>query len=1084
LGQESVIHFGHLTIDDGLSDNTVYAVVQDGVGFLWFGTQNGLNRYDGYTVTVFRHDPYNPNSISNDNAGNLFVDRAGVLWIGTWGGGLDRYDPKSGQFTNYRNDPANPASLSHNRVQTIYQDRAGLIWVGTSGGGLNRLDPSSGQVKVYRHQPDNPASLSNDRIWRLAEDGQGQLWIATSEGLSRFDPASETFTTYHTDPANPASLRDNLIRVVYTDRAGTLWVGTEKGLHRYRPASDDFEVYQNKPADPYSLNDDIINAVLEDSAGRFWVGTRSGGLNLLNRATGRFTHLRNNPLDPNSLSYDDIRWIHEDKAGVIWLGTRGGGVNKLVPTSGRFRHFGSTPNNPNSLSSNDVRAIYQDAANLLWIGLKGGGLNQYDPASGQFTVYMPEADNPNSLSHPDVYAIHQDRSGFFWLGTAGGGLNRFDPHTGQFSHYQNDPNDPATLSSNDVNTVFEDQSGSLWIGTKGGGLNRFDSASGQFTVYRHNPNDPASLSNDDVYALHQDKSGSLWVGTYGGGLNRFNSATGQFSHYPYEPENPSSLSDNNIYAIHEDRNGSFWLATANGGLNRFDPATGQATRFTQQEGLVSDVIYSIQEDKDGHLWLSTNKGLTHFDSASGAVINYDASDGLERVIYHEGASFKGRDGALYFGGINGLTKFSPDNLPQNSYVPPVVLTRFSLFNQPVQLGQPIDQVSQLHLNYGDDVLSFSFAALDYTAPAKNRYTYMLEGFDRDWNRVNGPPFVTYTNLDPGQYTLRIQGSNNAGVWNEAGLAVAISVTPPFWETWWFRTLGALGTLALGLSVYRLRVQAIESQRQRLQVQVTERTAALTQANQELHQLTDRLQSELALAQKIQRSLLPPPRPDWAGPEVICYSRPALEVGGDFYSYYSFNSDGAEPPRFGVVVGDVSGKGMPAALLMAVSLGSLQSMVGQDPAPAELLSRLDDTLRPYTHTTNQNCAVCYAELAGCQLSVINAGSIAPLVKRANGSVFWIDATGLPLGVAVERPRHFRVASLTLTPGDLIILVSDGIIEAMNEQKALFGFDRMEQTVAAGPTGSAAAMLDHLRMAIEHFTNGHEPHDDLTILAIQV
>ncbi len=1073
--QEPVTQFEHITLDQGLSDNTVYSIIQDQNGFLWFGTQNGLNKFDGYEITVFRHDPFDANSVSNDNAGNLFIDRLGIIWIGTWGGGLDSYNPRTGQFTHYTNDPDKPNSLSYDRVQTIFEDQSGMLWVGTAGGGLNKFDRETEIFTSYKHNPADPNSLSNDRIWRIAEDNQGKLWIATSDGLNQLDPQTEQFTHFYHDPNQPRSLSHNLIRTLYVDKSDALWVGTEEGLNKFIPESNDFDVFLNDPADPRSLGDNIINVIFEDSAGNLWIGTRSNGINRLDRQTGTFTRYVNDPIDPNSLSYDDIRSIYEDESGVLWFATRGGGVNKFLPTSDKFTLFTNHPNNPNSLNNNDVRSVYHDETGVIWIGTKGGGLNRFDPQTGEFTSYQ----GGDTLSSDDVYAIHKDKPGIFWLGMSGGGLVRFDPKSEGFTHFQHDPSNPNSLSSDDVYAIYEDRTGNFWIGTKGGGLNKFNRDTGQFIRYQHDPSNPNSLSNDDVYAIQEDQAGNLFVGTYGGGLNVFNPDSGQFSVYQYDPENAGTLSDNSIFNIFEDKTGTIWISTANGGLNRFDPETDQFIRYTQEAGLASDVVYGIVEDDEGNLWLSTNKGISKFDPKTNNFINYDASDGLERILYQQSGYHKSEDGELFFGGINGLIKFDPAKVKNNAHIPPIVLTGFSKLNEEIDFGQPIHEIDTIELSYEDDVFSFEFAALDYNNPDKNQYAYKLEGFDDDWIPAGSRTFATYTNIDPGRYTFRVKGTNNAGVWNEEGAFINIVITPPFWETWWFRTIVIATVLGLTFVGYKVRIKTMEAHRKNLEKQVQQRTVDLSEANSQLQDLTDRLQDEVALAQKIQQSLLPPPQPDWSGPNVVFYSRSAHEVGGDFYMYHAFSNE-----RFALFVGDVSGKGMPAALLMAVSIGSLQSIMDQSPEPKELLERLNQTLVPYNKTTKQNCALCYAEINNCTLRVVNAGGITPIVRHVDGTVQWIEVAGLPLGVPLGLESSRQEVMLTLIQGDMVILISDGVVEATSATNGIFGFDRLEHAVVAGPHTSAEAMLAHLQERVSDFLDQDEPHDDLTIVVLQI
>ncbi|MFN8456714.1 MAG: two-component regulator propeller domain-containing protein [Anaerolineae bacterium] len=1099
------LHFEHLSLEQGLSHGTVFSIVQDQTGFLWFGTPSGLNKYDGYTITVFKHDPANPKSLPNDNAGNLYIDRAGIIWIGTWGSGLVRLDPSTEEFSSYTVDPAKPDSLSSDRVQTIYEDRSGTLWVGTAGGGLNKFNAKTETFTRYRNDPANLKSLSNDRIWAITEDTTGHLWVATSEGLNKFDPQTETFTRYQNDPAQPGSLSNNLVRALLVDKTGTLWAGNEAGLDRFNPQTETFTHFKNDPANPNSLSDTTVNAVFEDSAGNFWVGTRSGGLNLFDRQAESFTRFVNDLRDSNSLSYNDVRAIYEDRSGVLWVATRGGGVNKFSPISGKFHYLTANPDNPNHLNNNDVRAIYQDQDNNLWIGTKGGGLNKFDAQTGRPTYYQNNPQRSNTLSSNDVYAITQDRAGRIWLGLSGGGLNQFDPLTDQVvARYRSSKDDPTSISSDDLDSIYEDRSGLLWIGTKGGGLNKFDPQTGQFTRYQYNPTDPTSLGNNDVYAIYEDHQGVLWVSTYGGGLNKLNRETGQFTRYQNVPDDPTSLSNNDVYSLWENSAGILWIGTANGGLNRFDRETGRFTRFGQAEGLASNVIYGVLADTDGNLWLNTSKGLSKFNPSTGNSVNYDATDGLGSIVFNEGAYYKSQSGELFFGGINGLLHFNPLEIVDNVQPPAVVLTSFKLPDREIPLTKPLNQTLEIQLSYQDNDFSFEYAALDFTNPAKNQYAYQLEGFDQDWNYVGTRRFGTYTNLDPGTYTLRIKAANNAKVWNESGASLKIVITPPFWETWWFRVAAVIAVLGLAFTGYSLRVAAIQAQQAKLQRLVTERTTELSSANQNLRTMTERLQQELTIAKEIQQNLLPQPRPNWPDLDVLCFMTPAHEVGGDFYSYHAFFSaaHGAKDSlsstsdpllsRYAVALGDVSGKGMPAALLMATSLASLQSVLGQALAPAKLLAYLDEAIMPYTHTRfRQNCALCYVEISASPESsrdrimrVANAGCVTPVIRRVNGSVEWVDVSGLPLGLGLGSQDGYTEVELTLKSKDLVILTSDGVVEARNVSGEMLGFERLEQLVATGPQTCAEAMLNHLQTGVLAFVGEAELYDDLTIVVVQV
>jgi len=1098
--QEPTTLFDHITVENGLSHGTVFSIVQDETGFMWFGTPSGLNKYDGYNFRIFRHNPEDPNSVSNDNAGNLYLDSSGNIWIGTWGGGLNKLDPLNEQFTRYTHNPNDPHSLSSDRVQTVFEDSAGTLWVGTAGGGLNKLVAET--FIRYQHDPENSNSLSNDRIWKIVEDDSGILWLATSDGLNRFDSRTESFTHYRHNPEDFNTLSDSLIRTLFVDSAGTLWVGTENGLNKYNPQKDNFTRYQHNPEKPHSLSDNIINAILEDSAGNFWVGTSRGGLNKFDRQSEKFIRYVNDPRNAGSISYNDVRSILEDRSGVLWIATRGGGVNKITPISGKFTYMAFDPNNPNSLNNNDVRAIYIDRANNLWVGTKGGGLNKYNQYTQTFTYYLHDPDNPNSLGSNDVYAIYEDQGGVFWLGLSGGGLDKFDPQTENFTHYRHNPDDPNSLSSDDINSIYQDQAGQLWIGTKGGGLNQFDPESEKFTPYQHNPEDPSSLGNNDVYSIIEDSSGTLWVSSYGGGLNALHRETGQFTRYQHNPDDPASLNNDDIYTVLEDRSGKLWVGAGNGGLNQFDRDANRFIHFTEEDGLPSNVVYGILESdtpgEGGNLWLSTSKGLSKFNSKTQSFITYDASSGLKNVIYQQGAFYKNRDGEMLFGGINGLIRFYPRAIKDNKHPPRVVLTAFRLLNQEVALNAPPTRMPEFILSHNDDFFSFEFTALDYTNQSKNQFAYKLEGFNEDWIHTGNRPFATFTNLDPGDYTFKVKGANNAGVWSEAEALIKVTVTPPFWEAWWFRMVVVISVLSVIVGGYTLRIKTIQAQRERLQILVNERTVELSEANTHLKSVTRRIQEELALARKIQHNLLPSPDPNWPQLDVLCYSASANEVGGDFYLYHSFDNapaedadeTGASAGRFAIAVGDASGKGMPAALLMAVSIASFQSFIEQDPKPADLLTLLDESLVPYSHSRYQNCALSYAEITlpttdrPGRLQAVNAGCIPPIIRRGDGSVERMDVNGLPLGFGLSNIFSYTETNVALNPGDLVILTSDGVVEAMTAGREIFGFEYLEQAIADGSNASTQAMLKHLKNKIAAFVGDTEAHDDLTIVVVKM
>ncbi len=863
------LRFDHLAPGDGLASPIVWDVLQDHRGFLWFATFDGLQRYDGYHLKTYQPRPNDPRSLSGSLLRVLYEDRSQVLWVGSWNNGLSRYDRQSDRFTRYQHDPADPSSLAGNAIRAILEDRAGNLWIGTNGG-LSRFDRATQGFVHYRHDPADPHSLAHNDIFALYQDRAGDLWVGTyGGGLDRFEPASGRFTHHRHDPADPSSLStDRVYTAITEDRAGDLWVGTwEGGLERLDRQTGRFMHYRHDPADPSSLAYDTVAALHVDAAGVLWVGTWGGGLDRFDPDSGGFLHERPDPLDPSSISDERVVAITEDRSGMLWLGTEGSGVSLLDRYKQQFAYYRQRPSDPASLVGSQVYTIAEDRAGRWWVGTFGGGLNRLDRQTGRFDHYRHDPADPASLSHDAVASVYVDRAGALWAGTLQG-LNRLDPQTGRFTRYRHNAADPHSISHDQVNTIYEDRAGALWLGTLDG-LNRLDPQTGRFTRYRNNPDDPASLGPFPIRTIAEDRAGNLWIGTRGGGLSRLDRRTGTFVHYRRNPADPRSLSSNSVLAIREGQAGTLWLGTEDGGLDRFDPVAGRVVAsYRRQDGLPSDSVTSILADDQGRLWLGTSHGLARFDPATQQIRAYNESDGVPVSLFQFGAALRSRGGELIFGGVNGFVAFDPGQLKDDLSVPPIALTDIQLANKPLPIGQDspltqaIDDQPELTLSHEDRVISVEFAALSYRAPARNRYRYRLEGFDREWTEVDGARrFVTYTNLNPGSYLFRVIGSNSDGVWNDVGRSLRIVITPPWWQTLWFRALVAALLVGAGVAAYRWRVRALAARNRLLAAQVAERTSALALRTDELavtngllqHEIVERTQAEGAL-QQVNRTL--------------------------------------------------------------------------------------------------------------------------------------------------------------------------------------------------------------------------------------
>jgi signal transduction histidine kinase/ligand-binding sensor domain-containing protein len=828
--------FEHIAVEQGLSQSTIYSILQDSRGYLWFGTWDGLNKYDGRTFKVYRNDPEDPDSLSDNIVWTLYEDSSGTLWVGT-DGGLNKFDPETDRFIRYQYDPDDPQSLSHNIVGCVFEDSSGDLWIGTWGGGLNRLDRQTGKFSRYRHNPDDPDSLSADIIGDLYEDSSGTLWIGTWGGLDQYDREKDGFIHYRHDPTDPYSLSNDLVRSILLDSTGTFWVGTAGGgLNQFNPKTTRFAHLLHDSESQSSLSNDVIWDLLEDSSGTLWVITDSG-LNRWDRENRRFMRYLNDPNDPYSLSENSLYSIYQDRSGVLWVGSASSGLNKLDPSKQRFVHYYRNPNDPSSLSHNLVSAIFEDAIGVLWIGTYNG-LNRLDPASGKFAHYQHDPKTSYSLSGDEITAIDQDPDGFMWVGTNGAGLNKFDPRLRIFKHYQRDPDQPGSLSADSVLDIFVDHSGALWVGTYAGGLDKYDQETDKFINYRPNPGDPRSYSNI-VNVIDEDGAGFLWLGT-SSGLFRFDPKVGQFIGFHSNPDSPSGLASDIINAIYPQPSGLLWIGT-NGGLTKFDQNEGIFTRYTTQNGLPDDLVWGILEDDHGYLWISTNNGLARFDPQTEAFKVYDTEDGLQGKEFRPGAFYKSERGEMFFGGVNGFNSFYPERVWDNPNTPPVVLTQVSQGGEEIVLDKSISAVNELTFRWPNNFFEFEFAALSYTQPAKNQYAYMLEGFDEGWNNNGTKHNGRYTNLPGGTYTLRLKGSNNDGVWNEAGTSLLVTIVPPFWGTWWFRGLVALFLMGVITGSYRLRIKSIEDRNQELEELVSQRTRTLEQRTDELSERTQQLE---------------------------------------------------------------------------------------------------------------------------------------------------------------------------------------------------------------------------------------------------
>jgi len=832
--QSEHLTFEHLGTTQGLSNSNVICTLQDSRGFMWFGTREGLNKYDGYTFTVYRNNALDNKSLANNLVNDMVEDTKGYLWIGTWGGGLDRYDRRTNQFTHYRHEPANPVSLSSNLVTALLLDSRGILWVGTEDGGVNQMDSTGGFVH-YVHDPGNSTSLGGNYVRDLVEDADHHIWVATMNGgLNLFDRWSRTFRRYLHNPGDAGSINNNETNCVFEDSHRRLWVGTFSGLDLLDRHTGIFTHYRKDGPVEEGITNNAINSLAEDGEGNLWIGTENDGLGILDGVTGKFQHYYHDDIDPSSIGTNSLYAIYRDSKKNMWIGSFNGGINFVNRDARKFilyRHNSSSY----SLSDNHVLCIYEDLHDNLWIGTDGGGLNLFDRVSGRFTHYRHIRENPKSIGGDYVLKVMEDDKENLWIGTWADGITVLNRKTNSYTHYRHNPADPGSLGNNNAWTIYEDREHRIWVGTYGEGLDLYDPVHRSFIHHRHQDNDPGSLGNNKIHCIWEDKKGRLWIGTDGGGLDLFDRTSGRFTHYRHE-EGKNSLCSNYVNGICEDRMGCLWITTTEG-LSRYELENGRFTNYTTREGLPDDVVFGVLEDALGNLWISTNKGLSRLDAISHRFKNFGVADGLQANEFKEQAFCKSRSGVLYFGGINGFNEIVPGRIRSEAFDPPLVLTNFLVFNREVPIGAKGDNESPLHMAIGEteqivlpyksSVISFLFASLNYTDKDKKKYAYRLEGFDKGWNYVGTERSVTYTNLDPGRYTFKIKGLDNDGEWSGKILSLVLQITPAFWMTWWFRTLLILAILGSVFAFYRVRISTMNSLTRELERQVQERTERLS-----------------------------------------------------------------------------------------------------------------------------------------------------------------------------------------------------------------------------------------------------------------
>lgn len=779
------LKFDTIGLEQGLSQSTVYTITQDKLGFMWFGTQDGLNRYDGYSIEVYKHNMNDTNSISDNTIWSSLCDSEGDLWFGTMRGGLCRYNITDNKFLKYSLKSSKNSRISSNTVLSLMEDSDRNIWIGTNHG-VDLINRKSGKITQFKFYSENLSlMIENLSVWSMSEDRNKTLWIGTSRGLFKLK-LNETYENLElqqintlNEEANFKDLVNSHILSTHIDQYGNLWIGTlRNGVYKYSISKSRIKHFLHDPRDSKTISGNSIRSIIEDLKGNIWLACYDGGMNLFDSTNETF------------INYDNIALLtlFEDRTGIKWIGTLEFGVKSFDALRNQFNHIKIKQENIANPDINLITSIIESRENEIWVGTHGSGLVRYYSQRNKVKIYKFNPQNNFSISNNNIYAICETSDGNIWIGT-NGGLNLYDRNADQFIRYEHQFSKKNAIGLNQIVSLYEDKKGNLWIGNAAGGIDILNLKTKKFTRFIPNEKDINSLPGGAIYFIYESRHSGILVSTYQGGLYQFMPEKNSFIRFIHNSKLFNGSDEGTIVSIYEDGSGTMWFGTYGGGLIRYDPQKINFKNYNENNGLPNNVIYSILPDNLGNLWLSTNKGLSRFSTVKETFTNFDLTDGLQSNEFNQGSFFKSTSGELYFGGSNGFNSFFPENIKENEAIPPVYVTSIKVFDKLIQTSKSISSLKQLEISYFQNYITFEFVALNYTAPLKNLYAYILEGFDKDWHYITSSNRrASYTNLDPGTYTLRIKASNNSGIWNSVGTSIKIIVVPPFWMTWWFKGL--------------------------------------------------------------------------------------------------------------------------------------------------------------------------------------------------------------------------------------------------------------------------------------------------------
>ncbi len=810
-------HFNHLTTKQGLSQKTIQTIYQDHIGYMWLGTQEGLNRYDGKEVVVYRKSTNQTDSLTHDVIRDIAEDAKNQLWIATRDG-LNQFIPEVGQFKRFNlDDNGDPVT----RFNSLYLDSLQRLWVGTDGHGLFVISYDNGSLVIKKFT--EIAELLAADVRTVLFDSRGRLWIGTDhQGLFRLDKANKNQFNVENQ-----SLSHNSVRTIYEDSRGSIWVGTRGGgLNRFDELKKTFIAYRHQDSDPKSLSHDRVYEILEDQKGRLWIAT-DNGLGLYNAASDDFTTIVHKSSQATSLSHNRVLSIFEDKGGMMWFGTMAG-LNLWDPNLADFEHYRRVAEDDKTMQNNTVYSLAEIPDQSILIGTFGNSINVLNPQTKEITPFITTDDSEHT--HYRVMSLMVDTEQRLWVGTLANGVSIYSLDGSVISQMKHVHDDPSSLSANGITDMLQDSDGNFWISTYNKGINKLASFSEPIIRFNLNEN-TSGLRSENIYGLLEDEEGFIWIATDGGGLSRLDRSSNEIISITHQLEQETSLSGDIISSIFQDSRGLFWIGTFGNGLNLWHPndrrnLNNRFEKINMSHGLLSNSINAIIEDESGNIWVSSNKGVNKIDKNFNVVNHINFSDTIHENEFNQGAALASKTGRLFFGGLNGVSAFSPNVDHINRHHPNLKLKKILVGNHPLELDVPVDQLEQLQLNYKDYLVTFEFIAFDFAQPEKNQYQYKLDGFDPGWINLNSTNRATFTNLPSGNYVLKVKGTNGDKIWSDSQITLPIRVFPAPWNTWWAYSIYTSAFCFLLLIFIRYQARRLAAQdlfHNKVQQSVSEKT---------------------------------------------------------------------------------------------------------------------------------------------------------------------------------------------------------------------------------------------------------------------